>query len=407
MDFVVAPDGTVYYSADSGLGARAPDGSIVFDNRRTSYGIALSPAGKVRWGSNTETPHSICRYTNEVFGSSGLFCTGFMGVGRVTGLTLGPDGNLWAAFHDLDRIVATDTDLLSNHVSVTLPAGSSPARIAVGPDGNMWVTEFDASAIDRITLAGTVIRFPLPAGSKPNDIVAGPDGALWFTELGSSKIGRMTTDGVLTNEYPTPSPNSNPIGLTVAADGAIWFTESTTGKVGRLVPDPTPSLPGGSPTPTTKPLLPPVAPPDTTAPRFSSLPVFAPPRFAVGAQATALSSRAGKHAGPLGSKLQLALSEPATVTVAIARSAPGRKLGRRCVAPTKSNKTAAKCTRHLSAGSLQRKLPQGASTVPFSGRLGAKPLTPGSYLATLSAKDGAGNDSLPATAGFTILAAVR
>ena len=260
----------------------------------------------------------------------------------------------------------------------------------------MWITEFNASAIDRVSLSGSLTRFPLPAGSNPNDIVVGPDGALWFTEYGSNKIGRMTTAGALTNEYAIPTPNAQPTGLTVGLDGAIWFTETATGKIGRLAPDPPPLL--GEPAE-------PPAPRDTAAPRFSTPPAFIPKRFAVGARPMALASAAGKQAGPLGSKLELALSEPATVTIAISRALPGRKAGRACVAPTRSNKAARKCTRYLGRGSLQRRLAQGGSSVPFSGRIGIKALAPGAYRATLTAKDGAGNVSRPASANFTILGA--
>jgi hypothetical protein len=45
----------------------------------------------------------------------------------------------------------------------------------------------------------------------------------------------------------------------------------------------------------------------------------------------------------------------------------------------------------------------GVNKFAFSGRLGRKALAPGGYRATLVARDGAGNDSAPKLASFTIV----
>ena len=121
---------------------------------------------------------------------------------------------------------------------VDLPIGSGPARFALGPDGNLWVTMFDASAIDRVTPAGTRTRFPLRPGTRPNDIAVGPDGALWFTGYGSNTIGRMTAAACSRTPSHIPTPGALPIGIAAGPDGAIWFTESGTDKIGRLQLDP-------------------------------------------------------------------------------------------------------------------------------------------------------------------------
>ena len=79
-----------------------------------------------------------------------------------------------------------------------------------------------------------IIESPLTAGSHPSGITAGPDGAIWFTEEGTNKIGRMTTNGVLTNEFPIPTPNSMPSDIVAGADGNLWFTEFNGNKIGRI-----------------------------------------------------------------------------------------------------------------------------------------------------------------------------
>ena len=67
--------------------------------------------------------------------------------------------------------------------------------------------------------------------------MAGPDGALWFTQIGANRIGRMTTDGVLTDEWTVPTPNSQPDGIAIGPDGSVWFAEVLGNRIGRLMPD--------------------------------------------------------------------------------------------------------------------------------------------------------------------------
>jgi hypothetical protein len=45
----------------------------------------------------------------------------------------------------------------------------------------------------------------------------------------------------------------------------------------------------------------------------------------------------------------------------------------------------------------------GAMAIPFSGRIGAAALAPGTYTATVTAIDGSGNRSRPATLALTVV----
>ena len=71
-------------------------------------------------------------------------------------------------------------------------AGSFPSGITAGPDGNLWFAESAGNKIGRITPTGAVTEFSLPASSGLTGITAGPDGNLWFTESDGNTIGRIT-----------------------------------------------------------------------------------------------------------------------------------------------------------------------------------------------------------------------
>jgi hypothetical protein len=306
----------------------------------------------------------------------------------LTGLTVGGDGKLWTAGYEENRLRRLNPGATSFEQTFDLPAGSGPARLALGPDGNLWVTMYDASAIDRIAPNGSATRFPLPAGRGPNDIVQGPDGALWFTELKADRIGRMTVTGNL-REFSL-APGSQPIGITTGPDGALWFTESATGKIGRLALDSGSGGGGGGGG---------VA--DRVAPRFVKRAVFSPQRFRVASGPTPTSAR--KRVIPKGSSLSYSLSEPSAVTIVIARPDSGRKVGKTCRAPSRSNRRKPRCTRYVTVGTLKRRAFQGLNKVAFTGRIGRKALKPGSYRATVTAKDAARNVSNASITAFAIV----
>src|SRR5213593_3045232 len=70
--------------------------------------------------------------------------------------------------------------------------------------------------------AVTITEYPTPtANSNPVGITAGPDGNLWFT--GGLGITKVTTSGVFTG-YPVPGSRSA-LGITAGPDGNLWFTE--------------------------------------------------------------------------------------------------------------------------------------------------------------------------------------
>jgi virginiamycin B lyase len=111
-----------------------------------------------------------------------------------------------------------------------LPAGSFPTGITAGPDGNLWFGDNGKKYVGRLTPAGVFTPFAFPV--KPfevQSIAPGPDGALWFTEGLGDKVGRITTSGTVT-EYPTAGLRPDP--LVAGPDGAMWFAESS--RIGRV-----------------------------------------------------------------------------------------------------------------------------------------------------------------------------
>lgn len=122
--------------------------------------------------------------------------------------------------------------------------------------------------------------------------------------------------------------------------------------------------------------------------------------FAVGRAPTAVSS-AGRPAR--GTRFRFRLSELADVTIRFERALAGRRAGRRCVAPRRQPK-GRPCTRFkpLRQALVRRSLAAGRQSVAFSGRIGRRPLVPGSYGATLTPVDLLGAGGAPRRVSFVV-----
>jgi len=126
--------------------------------------------------------------------------------------------------------------------------------------------------------------------------------------------------------------------------------------------------------------------------------------FVVGARGTPAFGRAARVRGhKRGTAFRYTLSDPARVKIAIVQRLPGRRRGKRCVAPTRKLRKARGCPRLIGKGTLTRISHKGLNRIAFSGRIGSKALAPGRYQATLTASDGPGRTSRPRTIFFTIV----
>jgi CSLREA domain-containing protein len=103
-----------------------------------------------------------------------------------------------------------------------------------------------------------------------------------------------------------------------------------------------------------------------------------------------------------GTVFHFKLDQRATVTIAIQSSAPGRRVGGRCRPDSPRLRHKRACARTVTIGKLIREGHAGSNSVPFTGRIGARPLKPGRYRALFTAVDAAG-PSAPQSLRFTVV----
>jgi len=109
-----------------------------------------------------------------------------------------------------------------------------------------------------------------------------------------------------------------------------------------------------------------------------------------------------------GTTVRFRLSESARVAYTFQRARPGRRVGRRCLAPTRARKARRRCTRYVRAGSFSRASSAGSNRLRFQGRLTRRrALRPGKHRLVLSATDAAGQRSARTPVAFRLVTASR
>jgi streptogramin lyase len=156
---------------------------------------------------------------------------------KPVGITTGPDGNLWFTEQAGGKLgVMTTAGALNNE----FPVGSGPTGIITGSDGNLWVTLLTGNQIAKVNVAGVVSLFSLPtAGASPSGITLSPDGSIWFTETAVAQIGEISPAGaILEWSVQTPAGGVTPVpmGITSTPDGAIWYSDGANNCIGKFVP---------------------------------------------------------------------------------------------------------------------------------------------------------------------------
>jgi hypothetical protein len=244
-------------------------------------------------------------------------------------------------------------------------SGSPAATVAVELDHSDYATVDPEGANVSITAPGTnggQVAPPLFTNAPAGD----------FHELN----GSPTIDAGVTDAANGPFDlDGDPRTLGAATDiGADEFV-------------PLPPVQGGGP--------PPSAP---TAPSLSSL--------ALSNRVFAAARRGGSVARrvPVGTNVSYTLSEPARVTFTIARPAPGRRSGSRCVRPNHRNRSARRCTRWVRLrGSFARAGAAGRNRFRFTGRLRHKALAPGRYRLMATPADAGGRRGRTSVRQFRIV----
>jgi streptogramin lyase len=417
QDLVLGPDGNIWFAerGTSKVGRISASNPGTIDEFPTKNAgaapdiLTVGPDGNI-WFTELNG-NSIGRINPAAPLAPDSF--GGLGLQSPRGIAVGPDGNLWVTDAGAPTEVVIVSPAGAKVDDVPLPTDFDPRNIARGPDNNMWVAGFNSKNFARITTTGTPAvdppaGYPAPGGVTPMDIIAGGDGNLWYTAQGTT-VGRLTTTGEATN---FTSKGVDPFGITIGPDGAVWFAEfqqnavgrvdfagnttNVTGmtapagpryvtggpgdslwfteefgnRIGRVIGIELPQTGGPGPGPGPGPGT---GTPDTTRPNVT--------RFRI--------TRSVFRLGGLGTVIRWRQSEAARNTIVFHRRVDGR-------------------WRRVPRRRMRFQATAGAHRLRFRGRVSLrKPLRPGRYRMTMTARDAAGNVSIPDRVRFRLLPRLR
>ena len=198
---------------------------------------------------------------------------------RPVGITFGPDGNVYVAVGDTDRVMRfSGTTGASLGVFTRGAALRSPRNVNFGPDGALYVADgslnqilrFDGTsgAFDRVfiqdlqgptsftfgpdgnvyvanVLSNRVLRFDGTTGAamgtfattnlvQPHDVSFGPDGNLYVTNAGSTVIQRFRGDtGESIGPFVTDAGLNAPLGMAWGPDGNLYVANQLASEIRR------------------------------------------------------------------------------------------------------------------------------------------------------------------------------
>lgn len=228
------PDGNLWFTAGNQIDRITPAGIITsfsLPGGQNGHNIVSGPGGKLWFSVGSAQIGTITTGGDVTILPSVL--NGI--VMTPNGLTVGPDGSIWAiTIPQPEQVVgppivvrgqppAPVASVLDNVAPNGAVAGygiaGSALSLTAGSDGNLWLTETQGDIV-RFALTGatlgTTTTFALPTpGSNPGAITAGPDGNVWFVETYAQRVGQVELNA------PQPGP------LSATGNGTVQATAGT------------------------------------------------------------------------------------------------------------------------------------------------------------------------------------
>ena len=225
-DLVSGPDGNVWFldAANDRVVRMAPSGDVTYIEPPTSApglrGLAVGSDGNL-WTIENAVDQ-LARITTDGHVSEVPLVPGIGA--SFTGITAGPDGNLWIGASDgtSNTFIRVSPDTLAVERIAPFP-GAPPFYLTAGPGDSIYYSGSLGSSVQRLRMDGSDTA--LPGSTQASGIAAGPDGRLWFSELSPPGAPRIHAFDPVTNTGTSATTQSNTAAgaMTAGADGFIWY----------------------------------------------------------------------------------------------------------------------------------------------------------------------------------------
>ena len=213
VDITTAPDGSVWFTTDSGGFGRVDAlseelSTFMIPGASGESQVAVAPNGAV-WLSDA-TNKRLVRYTP----ATRAFASFAVPNPRVNDLEAPTATDVW--FTDLSGVERLN---VSTSAVTPYPGTLGATSLAAGADSGVWFT--DDSRVAHLNADGTLTDYGPRAA---HDVAVGPDGKVWFTA--NNQVGQIVPNvGVTSMVTFSGDPNAR-MSLTVGADRNLWLTSA-------------------------------------------------------------------------------------------------------------------------------------------------------------------------------------
>lgn len=137
------------------------------------------------------------------------------------GVTLGPDGQVFATLHGTGQVVRLAPDAADGTAPTVVADGlDHPVGIAAEPftydtgAGPVYVADSGSGRLLRIDEDGTKGWIDLPAGFEPGQLVV-KGGDIWVTDLAHPRIAHVRETGPVLGDHPDADPATGTVSISV------------------------------------------------------------------------------------------------------------------------------------------------------------------------------------------------
>lgn len=229
------------------VGSRGSDRVLRYDGSGAAGGVFASDPALVRPVGITFGPDGnlyvaagdtdrVLKLSASTGASLGTFTRGGA-LQSPRNVNFGPDGAFYVADGFLGQILRFDGDTGAfDRVFIQDPSLQGPTSFAFGPDGNVYVVSVLTNRVLRFDGATGALMGPFATTGlvQPHDVSFGPDANLYVTNSGSTVIQRFRGDtGEPIGAFVTDPALRQPLGMAWGPDGNLYVANQGANEIRR------------------------------------------------------------------------------------------------------------------------------------------------------------------------------
>jgi WD40 repeat protein len=197
-------------------------------------GITFGPDGNLYVAAGDTD--RVLRFNGSTGAPMGVFTDGGL-IQSPRNVNFGPDGAFYVADGVLNQVIRFDgTTGAFDRIFIHDPALDGPTSFTFGPDGQVYVVSVLTNRVLKFdgTSGALIGPFATQGLVQPHDVSFGPDGNLYVSNSGSTLVQRFRGDtGEFLDTFLNDSGLVNPLGMAWGPDGNLYLANQGANEIRR------------------------------------------------------------------------------------------------------------------------------------------------------------------------------